>query len=240
MNKELWRQTTDLSSFPLSHSILKNTVKKIPPNCRCIIQSMQQGINVHTKRTFSSLSFSFASYFLDDFCVLSLRCLFSLLHIFYPPSSPCFFFSSIATFSLSCWRVGPRRLVHKGTAHTQRNNSHKAAHAVVCRELLASRTEMYYCLSKDELPIQHEFNWRARVWWAAFLQECVRVCAGYHDPRRMQTDSDWVEIVVSQRQLLHGWQDCAIQRWNAVIVHSSSREMLLSTGLSMEYGVYLI
>lgn len=129
---------------------------------------------------------------------------------------------------------------------TQRHGTHtktqlaQAAHAVVCRELLASRTEMYYCHSKDELPIQHEFNWLARVWWAALLQECVRVCAGYRDPRRKRTDSDWVEIVVSQRQLLRAWRVCATQRWNVAIVRSSPWEILMFTGLPLEYGVFLI
>lgn len=151
MNKELWGKTTDLPSHFVTHfSTPWKKKKKHSANPQDASFNQRSRAWICTQSCNSSpLSISLSSpifLFLSDFRALSLCCLFSPLYIFYSPSPPCFFFSfifsSLSSLSLSCWRVGPRLSVHKGTAHahTQRHNSHiRAAQAAVCRELLTTR-----------------------------------------------------------------------------------------------------
>lgn len=163
MNKKLWGQTTDLSSFPLSHSILKNTVKKKSTNLQ-----MHHSINAARHKCAHKAHFLFTFLFSRSllFFLISVRShsvAFSPLYIYILSSIfdvflLFFYFLFSLHFLAFMLKGGPE------APRTQRHGRHtktqlaQAAHAVVCRELLASRTEMYYCHSKDELPIQHEFN----------------------------------------------------------------------------------
>lgn len=57
----------DRSSFPLRHSRRTNTLKRKTLISRCINQSRQPGMNVHTKCTSSSLCISVTPYFFLGF-----------------------------------------------------------------------------------------------------------------------------------------------------------------------------
>lgn len=164
---------------------------------------MQQGINVHTKRTPSSLSISLTQDFFFFWFPCALTLLPSLPFIYVLSSiSAAFLLLFYLLFSLHFlahaegWARGSRYTKAWHT-HTQRHNSHLTGgmQRASCRR---NRDARWRRASEDELPNQRKFNWRVRFWWAALLLECARVLLVATIPvRGERTATGWRSLTVS-------------------------------------------
>lgn len=220
--------TDDRSSFPLSQSL--KSLKKKSTNLKMHRSiNAATGINVHTKRTSSSLSISLVSNIFSDFCELPLCCLFSPLCISYPPSS-CFFFSFIfsspSTFSLSCWRVGPRRLVHthKDTTRTKQRTQRYAESFLQVEPRCIIATLKTSCRFSMSLIDVHKSDGLR-----CSRNMCVCVLVITIPGECKWTPTGWRLLSVSDNFSVVG-RFCATQRWSAAIVYASPREISMFTG----------